>query len=749
MRKLYFLAIILAPYFLIAQHTLKGRVHESENNTILEQVTVYFPQLERGTVTDASGYFEFNNLPSGSYKLLVSMLGFETYTLTVNPEHQVDDLHISLVSSAIEMDEVIVSTPFHKLQRENVMKVEQAPLKELRENGAITLADGIRQLPGVETLSTGVGIGKPVIRGLSSNRVVVYTQGVRLENQQFGDEHGLGIGDGGIESVEVIKGPASLLYGSDALGGVLYLNPERYAPSGVTRANIRNQYSSATLGNMTQIGAGFSGESWKYLARLSRASHADYKDGNGERVTNTRFGEWDFKTGLGYSKGRFKNDLRYNYAYSLLGIPEEMGEQSRNRTPLLPYQEITSNIISNASEWFLTNSSLKVTLGYLSNNRLEFEEHHHEDEGTPEEIEEEGPALDMQLNTFNYNLQYQFSGNNSKIQTIVGIQGMLQQNTNAGEEVLIPDARTSDIGFMGTSHFHFRTSDLQFGLRYDHRNVAGEATGEPGTEAFIQELDRSFRSFNTALGYRFDLFSSWIGRINIASGFRAPNLSELLSNGTHSGANRFEIGNPDLIHERNIQLDLSLEYQTEHLEFGLNGFRNRINDFIFLAPTGDFFELDPVYQYLQENALLYGGEAVLHIHPHPLDWLHYQSNFSLVIGKLDGGDNLPLIPPFSWRNTLRFEFDQFNNWEQVYLFTGLESYFKQNRISEFEAETPAFNLVNLGFGGQIQIFGKNLEIQFTASNLFDKAYFSHLSRLRPDGILNIGRNLNLGLSLNL
>lgn len=748
MKIILFLASLLATCSIHAQNGLRGRVLDNANGAPLEQASVYFPQLENGVVTDAEGQFELRNLPDGTYKLVVSMIGYGTYTTNIQTSSAGEYLEIRLEPSAIEMEEVIVSTPFHKLQRENVMKVEQAPVKELKRNGAITLADGIRQLPGVETLSTGVGIGKPVIRGLSSNRVLVYTQGIRLENQQFGDEHGLGIGDAGVESVEVIKGPASLLYGSDALGGVLYLNPERYADPRSYKANVRSQYFSATLGMLTQAGAGVSGDSWKFLARLARASHADYKDGSGTRVTNTRFGEWDFKTGVAYSAGSFRNDTRYNYTYSKPGIAEEIGEQTRDRAPLLPYQEITSHIVSNTSEWFLSQSSLKLILGYVGNQRLEFEDHH-EEEGEPEAAgEEEGPALDMRLNTINYNLQYQFSVHDNKFLTILGLQGMWQQNTNFGEEVLIPDARTADVGLMATSHLHFKSSDLQLGLRYDHRNLEGQAYGTAGSPDYIQALQRNFNSFNAALGYRLDIGTKMIGRVNLASGFRAPNLSELLSNGTHSGANRYEIGNPDLANERNVQADLALEYKGEHLELSVNGFRNRVADYIYLAPTGAVSGADPVYQYRQGDALLYGGETGLHWHPHPLDWLHLQSNLALVLGRLDTGQDLPLIPPLSWKNTLRVEFDKVaRSWQNVYGFLGLECYFRQSRVSEFETETPGYNLVNAGLGGETRLFGKTLEVQLSANNLFDTAYISHLSRLKPDGIYNIGRNLSLGVNL--
>src|SRR5690606_25779645 len=138
--------------------------------------------------------------------------------------------------------------------RENVMKVEHVNVAQLKAAGSMTLAQGITNIPGVSNVSTGMGIGKPVIRGLSSNRVLVYAQGVRLENQQFGDEHGLGLSDAGVESVEVIKGPASLLYGSDAMGGVLYLNPEKFAISNTTQGDVNLDYYSNTYGLSGNVG---------------------------------------------------------------------------------------------------------------------------------------------------------------------------------------------------------------------------------------------------------------------------------------------------------------------------------------------------------------------------------------------------------------------------------------------------------------------------------------------------------------
>ncbi|WP_373072478.1 TonB-dependent receptor domain-containing protein [Zeaxanthinibacter enoshimensis] len=745
------IAFLLWGSIAVAQYQLNGKITAKNDGTELEQVSVYFPQLEKGTTTDENGEFSFNDVPAGSYKFIASYIGFKTYSATIDFPGHPDMLQIALSPSAIEMEEVIVSTPFHKLQRENVMKVEQAGMAELRNRGSMNLSDGITNIPGVESVSTGIGIGKPVIRGLSANRVLVYTQGIRLENQQFGDEHGLGIDDAGIESIEVIKGPASLLYGSDALGGVLYLNPEKFADTGDSDTDASTTYHGNTQGYSANVGTKASGDSWKYLVRAALNSHNDYETGDGLYVTNSRYRTYDLKTGIGFQQKGFISSLRYNYNLAELGIPSGIGADQGDRSPLLPNQEIGQHILSSVSEAFFKNSSLKMTLGYIFNDRKEFEDHEHEEEELLPgmEEEEEGAALHMKLSTFNYNLQYQLP-RTSSLETIIGVQGMSQTNRNFGEEILIPDATTNDIGVLATSHWHLRNNDLQFGLRYDHRSLKSERSGEPGQEEFIEAVNRQFNSFNAALGWRTDLSESMIGRVNLASGFRAPNLAELTSNGTHEGTNRYEIGDADLANEKNIQVDLALEYKNEHFEWYANGFYNQVSDYIFLRPTGELRDGDAVFNYEQQDASLYGGEVGLHIHPHPLDWLHLESSFEAVIGELDNGTPLPLIPANSFTNTLRVEFDKGPmRSRESYAFITLNSVLQQDRVSSFETETPAYSLLSLGAGSTFNLGQNVLQLRLSATNILDKTYIAHLSRLKPDGWANMGRNISLGATLTL
>jgi iron complex outermembrane receptor protein len=314
---------------------------------------------------------------------------------------------------------------------------------------------------------------------------------------------------------------------------------------------------------------------------------------------------------------------------------------------------------------------------------------------------------------------------------------MHQTNSNYGEEVLIPDATTNDFGVFATSHIHFETSDIQLGVRFDNRAIE-----------VLNNTNRNFNSFNGAIGFKTDILKNVTTRISLASGFRAPNLSELYSDGTHEGTNRYEIGNSNLSNEQNFQTDLAIEFKNEHVEFFVNGFYNVINDYIFLSPNGDVIDEDPVFVYLQDDSRLYGGEFGFHLHPHPLDWLHLESSFETVKGKLDDDSFLPLIPANNLKNTIRVEFEK--AWlKQGYVFMKLQSTFNQNNVSAFETTTEGFNLLSAGFGGTLKIFDNDLRVTVSGTNLTNANFINHLSRLKPDGIFNMGRNFSLGFTYNL
>ena len=734
--KSFLLALILGFSIVAhAQNKVTGTIKDKQNK-IVSGVTINIPELHKETISDENGKYSFINLPNGSFRIVFSFIGFATQSKELAINQKELKLDLVLEETLHQMDEVIISTAFNKLQSQNVMKVEHQSMKSLSQKGTSTLIEGLATIPGVSQVSTGTSIGKPVIRGLSGNRVLVYSQGVRMENQQFGEEHGLGLNDAGIESVEVIKGPASLLYGSDAIGGVLYFNPEKFASPNTVDASFSQKLFSNTNGSNSSMGVKASSDNFKFLARGSYNTHADYKIPDGDRVTNTRYNETNFKTALGYSNSKFTSTLRYNFNKLDLGIPDNgYAYQSSTKITTFPKQAVFANILSFNNTIFFKKSKLDADLGYISNDRSEFENSN-------------VANLHMILNTLNYNVKY-YLPKFGKFESIVGTQGMHQTNANSGYEYLIPDATTNDFGVFGTANYEWNKNVVQAGIRFDNRDVTTTEHGILGTQGYFQAIDKKFQSFNSSLGFKTDLKPNLILRLNVASGFRAPNLAELTSNGVHEGSNRYEIGNVNLQNEQNFQTDLNIEYRNPHFELFVNGFYNHINNYIFIAPNGSVINGFNAYDYTQANANLYGGEAGIHFHPHPLDWLHITSSFESVTGKKQNGDYLPLIPANKWNNSIKTEFKSTKYLKDSFAVLNIEYTLNQNNPGQFETKSDDYTLINLGLGSKVTIGKTAFEINLNGNNLLNKTYISHLSRLKPDGIPNIGRNIILGVNFNI
>ncbi len=727
-----------------AQQTLTGTVTDSDSREVLPGVLLYLPDVEKYTTTDQEGRFSFKNLPASQLVLKVSFMGYESQIkqLASTETH----LDIELKPSVFQIDEVIVSSHENSLQGSNAMKVAQARASELRQSGATTLLDGLEKVPGVNQITTGTGIAKPVIRGLSGNRVLSFAQGVRMENQQWGNEHGLGISGNSIEKVEIIKGPASLLYGSDALGGVLYFSGEQFAPVHEKTGDFNTFFSENTLGVNADLGFKMSGENLKFTIRGNSNHHSDYKTGSNERATNTRFSDQGLNGQLGFSQNNYSGTFKLNIREFESGISEGIEERSTSKSMQLPYQNIADRIFSTKHTLFSGKSKFDLNLGYQENRRQEFEDEHDHDEHEEDEEEHEedreeeahelhAPTLDMRLRTFSSNLKWQFS-EEKKWRLISGLQTLWQENANKGEEVLIPNATKTDFGFFSTLNRDFKHSHLQLGIRYDTRNIKTED----------RSLDTIYQSVNAAIGYVQHLGNLTL-RANLASGFRAPNLAELTSDGLHHGSLRYEIGNPNLKEEQNTQLDFNLEYVNSHVEFFLNTFYNHIDNFIYLSPSGVEQEKISVYHYLQSDASLHGGEAGFHYHPVSLNWLHLESSYELVRGQNDLG-NLPLMPADKWKNKISFRKHNLNEQvNAVHCFLGLDGIFAQDRISTEETATPGYVLLNFGTGVKCKLGKQLMEINFNVHNLLDKKYTSHLSRLKEQGIYNMGRNFTLGLRI--
>jgi len=381
--------------------------------------------------------------------------------------------------------------------------------------------------------------------------------------------------------------------------------------------------------------------------------------------------------------------------------------------------------------------------------------------------------LFFDLKTFNYNLQWQLP-ELKEWHTTIGINGMQQSNKNKGEEVLIPEYDNFDLGIFVYGQRIFKKSTLSGGFRFDNRSVDSKEFMEGGNLKFAS-FTRSFSNFSGSIGISLEPSDKITIKVNLARGFRAPTLAELASNGAHEGTNRYEYGDRNLRSETSAQLDAGVEFNTEHFTLGLSSFYNRMQDFIFyrklVTATGSDSlvlvgtDLVPAFQFDQQHATLYGLEVNFDLHPHPLDWLHFENTLSLVRGKFDNPidqtDNLPLIPAARLLTEVRGDFNQKGKvFQNLYFRLEMDNTFRQSHpftAYDTETETKGYTLLNAGAG--TDFINKKKQIVLSAhlslNNIADVAYQNHLSRLKyasennltnRQGVFNTGRNFSIKLN---
>jgi iron complex outermembrane receptor protein len=738
MNKLFFtLLLVFQGITLYAQNEISGVITSLQGEPLTGAV-VFIPELHTGTVSDVNGNYILKGLPKGTLKIQYSFMGYnsrlETVVLTGSPLEK----NIALRPSFIETQEVVVVGGYNSSQHETAVKVDVIKSGAIRNSGTPNFAESLTRIPGVDMISKGSGISKPVIRGLAMNDILVLSNGVRFENYQYSDHHPMGIDEFGIESVEVIKGPASLLYGSDAIGGVIDFVKEKPAPVGQIQGDFNTQFYSNSLGATTNLGV--KGTSGKFFwgLRGGGKSNADYLQGGGTFVPNSRFNIWSMNGNAGFTGkiGSFK--IFYDAGEQRLGLVEPDVVpliSERGREIEIWYQTFGNRLLSTQNKLYLGKYKIEFNAA-LQNANLQ-----HYDERTD-------PFIEMGLSTLTYETKlYLPSSKNGEY--ILGFQGFDQHNKNlhGRETILLPDAVTKNYsGFTLLQYTLFKTLKVQGGGRYDHRTIETESYGDVSDPEYHPVVSNSYNSFSGSLGATYDLHDKLFFRANFSAAFRAPNLAELSSNGLHEV--RYEVGNPDLLPQRALGSDLSLHYHTDHISLDLAGFYNTIKDYIFLSPTGtESADGFPVYKYHQSDAGLSGGEAVVHIHPKPLEWLHFETTLTSVTGKQANGDYLPLIPAHKLRVELRGEKKRLGLLENGFMKLSSLHAFDQNNFALEEEATPGYTLFDAGIGATVKVSNQPVELGLTLNNIFDIKYIDHLSTLKEAGYFNPGRNITFSLKI--
>jgi len=667
----------------------------------------------------------------------------------------------------VELDEIVLSIPFGQTLGKSVIKVDKIKLNDINPIIKQYISKSISRLPGVSIITTGPNIAKPSVRGLSFNRVLVYNQGVRLENQQWGEEHGIGISSSGAESVEVVKGPLYVLYGSDAMGGVIYVEPENYSSTDGFSVDYTGIYNSNYNGFNNNLGLSGKSGKFSYLLRADLVDNDNFSTPDHE-IENTWFEQNEIKAGVSYESEKFTSDLRYSRTDSDLGIPhmdedhddhghddhddhDEEGHDDHghdDHDEEAHYQELKHTTLTWKNTFDLGNNHiLDVTLGQQFNERKEFgghgEEGHddHEEEGHDDDHDdhddhdgheghEEGEAeLDMELLTNTLDIKLVMP-QTEDFNLIIGSNILSQENKNFGHETLVPDSEMNDFGLFGLAEFTMdNSSQLLAGVRYDSRSISS------GT------ISNDFSNFNGSIGLKKDFSNSTL-RFNISSGFRAPNLIELFADGVHHGSFQYKKGNSNLVAEKSIQTDLSLQINNQNSLVSFDLFFNEISDYIYLAPSNGFEDGFRVYDYLQQDATLYGGE--IHLNKETgISWLSYYTSLEFIYAETTDGEALPFISPLTFNQVFNLDFSDNYSLEIDFLAKA-----KQGRVSTFEETTDGYTLLNLSGVWETQFLDNELDIFWSVNNIFDKEYYDHLSRLKTAGIHEMGRNISVGIKYN-
>ncbi len=773
--------------------SLSGTITDKETGQPIPGVTIYIPDLKTGTVTAVDGTYKIDNLPQAKIFLQISFIGYKTITETIDLTLTTTKDFI-LFPSVKEINEVVVTGLSQAGERQRTPTPIQVVSKtQLLQNASTNIIDAIAKQPGISQITTGAGISKPVIRGLGYNRVVVVNDGIRQEGQQWGDEHGIEIDEFSVNRVEILKGPASLSYGSDAIAGVINMISAPTLPDGTINGNVIANYqtNNGLIGYSANIAGNRKGFIWdlRYSNKMAHAYQNKY-DGyvfnSGYREQNMggiigvnrswgyshlHFSMYEFNPGIvegarDSATGKFLKPVAIND--STEGSEIATAKDFKSYTPFSPFQKIKHYKAVLNNNFIVGNGTIKATVGFQQNQRQEYG-----DILMPDDY-----GLYFLMNTINYDVRYTINHKNN-FSTSFGVNGMQQHSQNKGTEFLVPEYNLFDIGAFTILKKSFDKLDISGGIRYDSRTeqskdlyVSGDGLPVPAADSAYHQFTAFhsvFSGLTGSVGATYEFTEQVYVKLNAARGYRAPNIGELGANGLHDGTIRYEIGDPKLKAETSLQFDAALGINTQHLTVELDLFSNRINNFIFSQKLSNVAGDDSItqgystFRFVSGNAQLMGGEIMIDIHPHPLDWLHFENSFSYVQSiqqnQPDSTKYLPFTPAPKIQSELKADIKSKNKLlSNAYVKIELENYLEQNHFYSAygtETKTPAYTLLNVGAGTDFKHKERTVcSFYISVNNLTDVAYQNHLSRLKYSdenyttgrmGVYSMGRNISFKL----
>ncbi|HEX3006054.1 MAG TPA: TonB-dependent receptor [Bacteroidales bacterium] len=768
-------------------YELTGVVKDTNGNPVPGTI-IRLNAPPRVVATDNNGQFSLSSLPKGEYSLHASFVGYIAYNDSVQLNRNLR-LSITLRPDIVNLDEVVVLEKNSRVRNKNeVLSLEVVHKDFIIENDAGNLIKTIEKLPGVYSMDIGSGISKPVIRGMGFNRVVVSENGIKQEGQQWGADHGLELDQYNVDKMEIYKGPMSLQYGSDAIGGVLEIVP------------VQMPRENKAFGDVVLIGksnnnllgvsamAGVSRKRWNTKIRVTEQHFGDYKIPTDtivyltrplpvyhNRLKNTAGFERNVSSQLTYNGDKFSVGVRVSNVYQKNGFfPGSHGIPDLSRVSDDGKARNIDSPNSSVNHFkAIVNSSLKVgdwkgslDVAFQDNHREEWANFHtHYSNQTPPAVDPD-LELELKLKTYSANLRFESGATSERAwKHTFGVTGDYQENGIGGYNFLLPRFDRTTLGaFFVESYKINEKLKLTGGARFDYGQLKIDAFRDTILEEYLNnmggytasEVDfysqrsygikRQFSDLTWSAGLVFNPNEKETYKVNVGRSFRLPGAHELASNGVHHGTFRHELGDTALNSEKGYQLDVAYFYSGCKFSFSLNPFVGWFSNYIYLNPTGEWSVLPhagQIYKYSQAEALVTGAECTVNYEL--LKDITLETNLEYVYLKnLTDGYPLPFSPPLSIFNSITWHKHKDNKVIKDF-HLALEHHFvaRQDRIARNEDVTPGSNIFGLSLNNTWALGGFSFMSSFQIQNMFNQKYFNHLSFYRKLNIPEPGRNFQI------
>jgi len=767
-----------------AQQTLKinGFVVDASTLEPIEGANIIGNNLF--AVTTSSGDFNIKNVTQGNYTFEVSHIGYIPEIITVQVTSSLQKIKIELKEKATNLDEIVIFSKSKKNKMREVSTVLVEVSEEfLNKNRGNSLMQTLKKIPGVSTINIGSGQSKPVIRGLGFNRVSVVQNGVKHEAQQWGNDHGLEIDQYGIENIQIIKGPASLLYGSDAIAGVVNIKPSKIPliNSFKGEVNLLGESNNELLG--FSIGLKARKDKWYYGSRLTLRNYGDYKvptdrikydnyifELNDRYLRNTAGKETNLSFNIGYTDNKVKSETFisnvnakngfFANAHGLEVRTSKIDYDRSNRDIQLPFHKVNHFKITNNTSIISGQHTFYVDLGYQNNIREEYAEPvPHGYMPKPSSTKER----EFNKNTYTLNVRDSFKPNNYN--TIVGGLNLeLQDNSIGGWGFLIPKYKRLTAGVFACNQLKINSRlHFQAGLRYDYGFIDTKpyfdwypSIIKNNTTTSYVYLQRSqdkllnFENFSASTGVSY-IRENTTYKINLGKSFRVPLANELASDGVNYHMYRYEKGNLNLKAEESYQLDIDVDHNSKLFNLGLSPFVNFFNNYIYLNPTPNYYETLQIYQYTQSKVFRVGGEIKLSTTL--TENIELKASGEYVFSKQTSGEKkeftLPFSPPLSGLFVVNFKVKDFFIFKKPTVISNYRITAAQDDIVPPEEKTKGYQVLHMYFLAEMNFLKQELpvEMKLKLDNVFNTKYYNHTSFYRLIDVPEAGRNISVSLTI--